>query len=443
MPPTQRLRPSLGYRRVAGAQTVGDVLSSVGGARKKAQAQARSQARSHEDELESEGECPSYSAVRETKDGRSYVLQKSQTSRGRSVLTRRFCTERKSENRISKPSLPSNVLKQGEYILEQIARPKTAEDREELDRVRHEFRANPVRHVWLGVTSDEIDCWDKRFQGYQFGQQIGRGSFGSVHEACKDENCKYVLKISFFTDDFDRQVAEREIAVMQQLNDTGLIARLITSKMCQDKALMLMERFDMSAEQLGKKQYEKFFGKDAGMLRDALLFTDTQIQQLFELAVKLSDMGISHGDLKLDNLMYRVHDQRFIVIDFGFTGTYKVHNGKLWTGRWGFTHSMGCSQQKEVPQALAKYSNLWQLIVDLGASYPIVLVAIEDPNTKTVTEIRLLVGLGPRFAKILNRQAIREIQKECPEPKGDLWQARKEFSHIRDAILRRIQPYWV
>src|SRR4051812_47743399 len=94
------IRPSLGPRRK-------ESTAKLGGVRKNAVSHA-------DDEIDDE--CPMYSAVRVTKDGQSYVLQKSKTSRGRSVLTRRFCRERKSPAHVSKPSLPSNVLKQGEYI---------------------------------------------------------------------------------------------------------------------------------------------------------------------------------------------------------------------------------------------------------------------------------------------------------------------------------------
>lgn len=411
-----------------------------------------------QDESTPPGECPRYSQVRETKDGRRYVLERVPgKKRGqKSTLKRRFCRERnlvkKSSSAKSSRSFKHSpqVLEQGEYILEKTLQPRNASDRKELDKLRHEFRAHPAKHVWLGVTSSELDCWDQKFSGYNIGQAIGKGSFGTVHEACRQSNCRYVLKISYFEDAYDREVAAREIAVMQQLNDSGITARLINAKMCSDKALMLMERYDMSADELGERQYTKMFGRGSDVLRGSLLFTDSQIRQLFELAVKLSALGVHHGDLKLDNILYRVAEDRFVIIDFGFTGTYRPvatggTNGAaepLLTGRWGFTHAMGCSQHKPVPQHLVPYSNVWQLTVDLGV-YPLVLIAVDDPVTRKVKEIRLLVGLGPRFAKILTREAIHEIQKQCPEPKGELWQSRKEFSRMREILLQRIQPFFV
>lgn len=339
-------------------------------------------------------------------------------------------------------------MQQGEFVLEKTFREsgdddgRSEDDERELDKLRREFRTKPFRTVWLGVNSTELKCWDERFKNYQYGLQLGKGSFGSVHEACKGNNCRYVLKISIFADDFDKEVAEREIAIMEQLNDSGITPKLLNSKMCADKALMLMERFDMSAEQLGKQQYERFFGKGADVLKGSLMFTDKQIQQMFNLAMRLSWMGISHGDLKLDNLMYLLQEERFVVIDFGFTGTYQTHKGKFWDGRWGFTHAMGCSQQRPVPKELVPFVNVWQLILDLS-TWPVVLVAIEDPQTKNVTEIRVLAGLGPKFKHTLNPHALKLIQKDCPHPRGDLYRGFKDFQHIRKTLLRKLQPYWV
>jgi len=215
------------------------------------------------------------------------------------------------------------------------------------------------------------------------------------------------------------------------------------------------------------------------------------------LALQLSELGVHHGDYKLDNVMYRVHDDRFIVIDFGFTGLYKplpkgsiaqeqnavedlarqIGNLRLnkseidllaerlqkmriggkstgeskddndevvdiTKGRWGFTHSLGCSQKRPVPEDLVRWTNVWQLTADLG-TYPIVLIGMEDPQTRSIKEIRLLVGLGPRYAHILTKDAIKAIQKECSDPEGDLWQTRKQNSKVREIILQHVRPFWV
>jgi predicted Ser/Thr protein kinase len=403
----------------------------------------------HREEDQMMDDCPSYAAIRETKDGRSYTLKRFNVNGRTSKVRRQFCRERKGA-RIAVGDHSPAVLTQGEHILEATFDPRSSSDRNELDRIRHQFRGNPIKHLWLGVSDDDLKCWQHRPMDYRYGHQIGRGSFGTVHEACKDNNCKFVLKISFFTDDFDRQVAEREISVMQQLNDSGVTAKLLKWKMCGDRAMMLMEKFNMSAEQLGKQQYEQFFGKEAAVIKGSLLFTDRQIQAMFALALQLSSLGVSHGDLKMDNIMYLVDEDRFVVIDFGFTGTYKTFGKKYWAGRWGFTHAMGCDQQKIVPQHLVGSANVWQLLTDLG-TYPIVLIALETPSSSTTTdaggrrvnEIQLLAGLGPRFAKILSKENLRAIQKECPEPRGDLWKQRKEHAELRRIISRKVKPYWV
>lgn len=388
-------------------------------------------------------DCPGYSKIRETKNGRAYVIEKVQGKGFR----RRYCRWRKNphkEDVYLQKSVPHALMEQGEYVLEKTMPGKSPLDREERDNFLHQFRKGRSKTIWLGVPTDQLDCWDTRFLGYVFGQLLGKGSFGSVHEACQDNSCKWVLKISFLDDDFDKQVAAREIAIMEQLNDTGLIPRLLKWKMCDDMAMMLMDRWSMTAEQLGRQGYEHFFGKGSNVM-NALMFTDVQINKIYALARKLSELGIIHGDLKLDNIMYRVHDDSFIIIDFGFTGTYKEHEGKYYSARWGFTHAMGCKQSEDspVPQQLSRFANVWQLTVDIGSSVPFVLIGIEDRQTHQVQEIRYLAGLGPDYSQILNLEAIKTIQKECPNPNGDLARNRKQGAHIRTILARKLLPYWV
>jgi serine/threonine protein kinase len=407
--------------------------------------------------------CPSYAAIRQSADGRTYVLEQmngrapSENSLG---ARKQYCRATGNEQRAvsARPSLSKRVLAQGEKIMELVSG-RGVRARSALDRARREFFANPHRHVWLGVTDLELQCDDPRYNkennigaGFQIKQQIGKGSFGAVHAACKDVNCQYVLKVSYFTDDFDREVAAREIAVMQQLNDSGVTVKLLRHQMCPDKALMVMERFDMSAEELGKRQLQNLFGKEYvdRAMRDSLLFTRSQIRAMFQLALQLSKLNVGHGDLKLDNIMYQFGEpggrpERFVSIDFGFTGTYREFDGKFWPGRWGFTHAMGCDQQKEMPQELIPFVNVWQLLVDLGANFPYVFIADEPPGAERLTSrLSLLVGLGPDYAPLLNSSALAALQRQCPTPdRGTLAQSFHDKAAARAKLLQIIPPFWV
>jgi serine/threonine protein kinase len=326
----------------------------------------------------------------------------------------------------------------------------------QLDRLRHRFRSKRLKHVWLGVHHHEIDCLDEQFDDYHFGRKLGSGGFGTVHEACKARNCRYVLKVSFLQDAFDREVAEREIAMAKALEPTGLTIPIIQHKMCGDKLLQIMPRMDMTVEQLGIAQFDELFGADANALRPHLmLFTDRQLQRLFSMALQISSYGVILGDLKLDNILYTVATDDFRFIDFGFTGDYQTHGGKVWEPHWGWTHIMGCNQHKPISQDLVPAANIWQLLADF-AHYPVILVAIENRDDAKrapgrsgarrlghLREIRLFVGLGPRFAKVLNRDALRQVQSECPNIRGQAYQERQEFAPVRDRLLRKLSPYWV
>jgi Protein kinase domain len=433
-------------------------------------------------------ECPPLAAQRETADGRTYVMFQSapsKTGESPAVLHQRFCRPpplHVGTGEVARPAPPSlrsdigeRALADGERVLEAIWQPRSARDSLNLDRLRKDFRRSTSHYVWLGVDSKDLDCRNYDGapgsrpyllganaragprapfgRGYWFGQQIGRGSFGSVHEACKDEDCKYVLKIAMFADDFGRESARREISIMKQLEPTKLGPKLLNYRFCDDKALLLMERFDMSAEELGRRQFSHFFGEDAAQSNaEALLFTETQIIKIFTLALRLSQAGVVHGDLKLDNIMYRLREDDFIVIDFGFSGTYRTVDGKYWEAFWGFTHVMGCNScpegvdecaRKPISKSLVPYANIWQLMVDLGGSYPIVLIALEAPGTRKVVELRLLEGLGPAYQQILNRKALAKIETVCRDPGGAAAANRAVSSALRDQLLRHIQPYWM
>ncbi len=69
------------------------------------------------------------------------------------------------------------------------------------------------------------------------------------------------------------------------------------------RGLQVMERFQGNASELGNMQ-----AKQIGLSSSEhiVAFTWMQIRQMAFLAMRLDEMGISHGDFKLTNLLYRL-----------------------------------------------------------------------------------------------------------------------------------------
>jgi serine/threonine protein kinase len=89
-----------------------------------------------------------------------------------------------------------------------------------------------------------------------------------------------------------------------------------------------------------------------------LLLTKAQLDNLVRIAGHLDDMGIIHGDLKLDQFLYRFlsppDDMLMTVTDFGYASDY------------GWLYNYGCKLGTTIPPALRKEFNLLQLIAGLS-----------------------------------------------------------------------------
>jgi hypothetical protein len=343
--------------------------------------------------------------------------------------------------------LPPNVVTQIQYVLNDAG---DADARSTLSRT-----ALPFHHVWLGVTEDDLAC--KETDGGDLNSladlKLGAPlSDGSVWQACDNSSCNYVLKAHFFYQPADREAAQTELKALQELQGTGLVPQLVRWRRCQDRMLLLMERWDMDAESLGRRQYQRLIaplrrgcgGNGASTIgggggggggrgvsnRPMLLFTESQIRQLFALAQSLGERGYAHAHLHPANIMYRVSDDQFVVVGLGLGGDSKKR--------------MQCSPPPRGPLGTtAAQRNVWQLLVALGADYPAILIALEEESTRQVRQVSLLIGLGPQYADLLPRSDIPAISMACQEADRELLHTRRQEQIVRTLLLRKIEPFWL
>lgn len=214
---------------------------------------------------------------------------------------------------------------------------------------------------------------DRMFEGFRQGSLLGFGCYGSVwsfsypqptvpediaqkhrakltvfHNLLQEcgspvEKIRFILKVSGFESDKHEQLVDtwkREVFFLKYLRETGLVPSLLMSEHIgetattattdQKKGLQLMERFTGNLKELGAQQ-SKWFQNAS---KRALTYTYAQLLQIFDLAQRLDDLGIVHGDFKLSNLLYRLLGDAknptdeprydFRVADFGFAGFANV-----------------------------------------------------------------------------------------------------------------------
>lgn len=334
--------------------------------------------------------------------------------------------------------LPPTVAEQVRYVLDDMG--------DSVSRT-----AAPLRHVWLGASADELRCQkdDDGADGAGW-TDITIGvpiSDGSVWQACDDaSSCNYVLKVHFLTRPGDHEAAQAELAMLQRLQGSGLVPKLFRAQQCRDRLLLLLDRWDMDAETLGRRQFHRVFssvsspssssetgGRTAGYARrphrSMLLYTENQLRQMFSIAQRLGEQGVAHDKLQPASIMYRVSDDRFFVAGLGLGLSAGPSRGR----RPFEGTAMPAPAQR----------NVWQLLVALGADYPAVFVASEDPSTSAIRQISLLVGLGPQFAVLLPRAALPQIARACHEPDRELLDIRRHEQSLRTVLLRHLQPFWL
>ena len=143
------------------------------------------------------------------------------------------------------------------------------------------------------------DC----LNGYRRAKKMGSGAFGSVYEACKKKNCKYVLKVqekSHREHSWLRPSKEANKSV--KAGKLGIGPKIYDYWKCGGDFYMVMEKLDTTIWDL------------IHTTSSCQVIKDTW-KSIVKVLRKMKKHGMVHGDLHTGNVM--VKGKRAYVIDWG------------------------------------------------------------------------------------------------------------------------------
>ena len=189
----------------------------------------------------------------------------------------------------------------------------------------------------------------------------------------------------------------------------------------KEPSLLKADPPTISAHDLGLQQFAAVVGESSQKM---ILFTEEQIKQMFTLAIRLSDLGVTHANLTLREFLYHPDSKRFTFNSLG-------KRAESWSQR-----IMKCDVSHNLFSQITPYFNVWQLLVALSNNYAIVFI-------ETDKEIRILLGLGPDFARVLPKEVIQKIEQVCPGFDQRTWEERRQEKMARSKLMRSMLPFWL
>ncbi len=178
---------------------------------------------------------------------------------------------------------------------------------------------------------------------------IASGSYGQVFAACdaKTGNCDFVVKQS----DYDEDSNERDLYFLmwlgqQSLQKLPIVPKLVSASFCYSseperkrgpKKRMEERESQPSTARLepfrknNQRSKPVFFSLvmekwDGDVLKNIPNFKGRKaipeyyLLQMFDLAIRLQELGIVHGDLKPDQFLYSQDKPYLVLTDFGLSG---------------------------------------------------------------------------------------------------------------------------
>jgi len=156
-------------------------------------------------------------------------------------------------------------------------------------------------------SADRATCQNR----FKLGEFIKSGKFGSVQEACEKatKDCKFVVKVIPYREN-NKRVIQNEIEITKRLKGTGIAPEFIDSWVCgkgaDSTAFIVLERWDGSIKK-DKLPRDKKLG-----------------QNILKLVRKLHKKKILHGDLHMNNVLFRRRNGKLelALTDFGLSNDY-------------------------------------------------------------------------------------------------------------------------
>jgi serine/threonine protein kinase len=199
--------------------------------------------------------------------------------------------------------------------------------------------------IYFGIDYLERSQCEKVYGAWRQGRLVGKGAYGKVYEACKQEDCKYILKVIRYDSQIfqlsggsSRSIKDiynqwfQEIDMHVQMNRCQQGFRCQFSPMLYDAwycaegqdvtFYMVMEKFEGNLYNFLDKFKRSKVGGDVWTLLNSYI-SDTFIYKLV-LALEFvhETCNICINDIKLENVLYKKVDDKFLFVfaDFGISG---------------------------------------------------------------------------------------------------------------------------
>lgn len=270
--------------------------------------------------------------------------------------------------------------------------------------------SEPLVIPWRNPT-DTFGC----YRNYaRQGRVLGKGAAGTVHEVvpvCWDgsstalPDCSYAIKVEKIEDDSQYDMVVKEWSIQKYLNqyDPALVPTPIDAWICKHKTkdkyavYLVMTRMD---------------GNMQRYWRDRMTLPVSVVRQMCDQINLMSNVGAIHGDLKLDQLLWKADSTSSTQIDIriGDFG-YSSIRGGLWPADedypqgWLFHQCPGFRGAANVDKAkLASVSvrdiNLWQFEKSIILMMVTHGISIDAPQSDAQTRFiwQGLNSLGPQYA---------------------------------------------
>lgn len=271
------------------------------------------------------------------------------------------------------------------------------------------------------------DC----LNGYKKGKQISSGAYGIVSLACKDSKAgsecdDYVIKISDGKNKIDLVASKLGASLIQSLQEEKwtdvkgkeqyLVPRYIWSWLCDEKFYLVLEKFSGDMEKKGLEQYETYVDShpesEFSSYLDTYLYTETQMQNMFNIAKRLDELGIIQGDLKPGQILYRDSSDAMVITDFDLLNSYSWSS----TGLRG----PGCPSpfvydtSGNVLPILKDRFNQWQLANWMQTVTPTYVISDDE---RTVSKFTGITGIPKTWEDELLKTCPRAVIRRNPEEK--------------------------
>jgi hypothetical protein len=157
--------------------------------------------------------------------------------------------------------------------------------------------------------------------------KLGQGNHGEIVAACKNADCKYVLKISNLQDPTsnpanDRLQSQKDVYFLNLLknarvNGSRMVPTLYDHWTCtfdgMEHSFIVVDRWDSDMQALSIKNGLK--ARAPGKL-----YTKNELLRMFRIGYALGALGVVHGDLKPNQYLQRNNGNEIVITDFGFAG---------------------------------------------------------------------------------------------------------------------------